>query len=125
MNSIIRTVPADTVEFFHNFLRRSSGSWLGPSGSWIFRGQRKSTWKLRPSIFRQKVIGRWPELNFEGPIESGDFIERELALLRRFVKVADSVALKVPGDRYEFRIKENFGTAEWPPIEYMEIFAIA
>ena len=54
-----------------------------------------------------------------------DFMQKELNLIRRFVKIADSVGLKVPGDCYEFRIKNRYVTSDWPPKKHIEIFAIA
>jgi hypothetical protein len=54
-------------------------------------------------------------------------MRNELRLIRRFVKCADAVGLRIPGDCYRFRIRKHYsyGLAQWPPEEYMEIFAIA
>jgi hypothetical protein len=115
----------DHVDFFINMLRQTSGNWDGPLRSWIFRGQREYKWGLIPSVFRSDIINKWADLSFDVNVSEAEFMEKEIILIRKFVKIADSVGLKVPGDCYEFRIKNYYAAEDWPPKKHIEIFAIA
>ena len=42
---------------FIEHLRSTDPIWAGPNGSWIYRGQRDSTWGLTPSAFRSTFAG--------------------------------------------------------------------
>ncbi|MEW5980096.1 MAG: FRG domain-containing protein [Acidobacteriota bacterium] len=119
----VKETKLDSVDVLFSWLRPSSGNWPGPVGSWIFRGQKDSKWGLRPLVFRKDIVQDWPQLAFDGTIGQQDFVDKEVAILRRFVEVADSVGIRVPGDCYEFRVKDHID--EWPPMRYMEILAIA
>ena len=119
---------ANNPQIVANFA--SIGNWDGPHRSWIFRGQSKSEWDFVPSIFRSNISEEWILRQKGEKINYFEFSERELKVIRNFVKISDSVGLKVPTDSYEFRTRDanrylNAFDENFPPKENIEIWAIA
>ena len=113
----------EAAEFIEN-LRPRNPIWAGPNGSWIYRGQRDSTWGLTPSALRPTFAGYSKGNRAETQIDN----ERDAVL--EFVIESDRAGLNVPGDSYLCRTRLNrkkglIGTEEWPSRETMETVAIA
>ena len=56
---------------------------------------------------------------------TSNFCKREFRIIANFVKLSDSVGLKVPTESYKFRSRDTKKDANFPPKENIEIWAIA
>lgn len=123
INTEIKPYIADDPSIVFNYL--SPKNYDGPHRSWIYRGQRDSNWSLLPALFREDCINKWPEFKGKGKFNYQEFCQGEYNLLRRFVKLADSVGLKIPTDSFSFRTMQNPDFNCFPLVQNMEIWAIA
>lgn len=114
--------PAIVYNFFSN---TNPDNWDGLHRSWIFRGQRSSKWDLIPSIFRSNIAEKWTLPKKGERVDYIEFCKREFKIIANFVKLSDSVGLKVPTDSHEFRSRDIVKNEKFPPKENIEIWAIA
>lgn len=117
---------ADDPAIVYNFFSNANPSnWDGLHRSWIFRGQRSSKWDLIPSIFRSDITEKWILPRKGERVDYIEFCKREFRIIANFVKLSDSVGLKVPTESYKFRSRDTKKDANFPPKENIEIWAIA
>lgn len=129
----INVISPTGVEQLLEVLRPTYQLWRDNPGAWVFRGQRDATWHLIPTAFRPDTDMSFEYHNIRGmSLNKRHQFEDELNLLLQFVKMADSLALKIPGDSYLIRtdkgrqeIEISFNNNGWPPDELLELLAIA
>lgn len=80
-------------------LRPGGGFWTERHrGNWIFRGQRDSTWKLRPSAFRPEAWNDFTRSGWPSAVDSSSRKALEFLVLRDFLDGLDRSGLDVPND---------------------------
>lgn len=107
---------------------------------WAFRGQANAAWSLVPSAFRAGTKLGYGRSPFTHRVTGRDLQEyeqgqAEFFAVHQFLKLADRVGLRVPGDSHLFRMNAEWrnvvgnvpgiGTGEWPPPEVHATLAIA
>lgn len=141
MSPKIRTVDCKTgVEFLDALREISRDSTVGTRPDrWAFRGQWNAEWRLTPTAFRPGV-----RLTYELQIHSHDANpadvdsyeqkNAEFFTIFEFLRLADAVGLRVPGDHPIFRTNRVFtnvvghitcGLDRWPPDDVLQLLAIA
>ena len=115
----------DRPEEIYNIFSNIDDHWVRIHRSWIFRGQRSSEWDLLPSLFRIDVAKKWILQKKDEEIDYIDFCRREFEIIGNFVKLSDSVGLKVLTDSYELRTRDIKKGENFPPKQNIEIWAIA
>lgn len=122
----------DSAEKFLDCLRPSHPSWSGRSQLWGFRGQSDAIWHLVPSAFRedfQNYLPREKQANDDDKWKAQQ--RNEFFAFEDFVRLADQIALYVPGIGYllseVFESRKDIDL-QWPfsdGHEFVEGFAIA
>lgn len=106
-----------------------------PIGQLIYRGQRKSTWGLVPSILRKEQQNLLAQL-YHRKLTSDEQVHIEVMLLKSFAEFCDQSGIKVPNDSIEFRDKHfsrssseqdkyYISPSKWPNPDLLDLMALA
>lgn len=125
----VHTVTCVNARQLLEHLRLNHGLWRDAQFSQLaFRGQAKSEWQLKPVAFREGTVFGYYEEVVKGPFTCPRAqAKAELIAVTAFLKLADEIGLRVPGDTPMLRsVREDVGYLEgWPPDEMLETLAIA
>ena len=121
----------EDAEQILELLQMSHPNWSGPSQSWGFRGQSDCAWQLVPSALRPSFKEYLPPSR-----RSVDATEdraqnwNEFFAFEDFVKLADQIAIYIPGVEYLLRTDfekqmRDISTDAWPLPDVVEGLAIA
>ena len=97
---------------FVDALLATSGGLSGGDGAWLFRGMADSGWLLQPSSLRSgaslidPTTGKWSSSNSDSEWAQ---VQREIATVHEFCRMADREGVALPEDSRAFREKLN----EW------------
>jgi hypothetical protein len=120
-----RLRPESVISNFTNHKRSTE--------SFIFRGQRNSTWSLQPSLFREIATYGRISLDFD---DAYTLMESELIALRSITQYFDHQGINTYGDSLAFRETISLGRNEffdkyyqgdnsWPPKCALHLLALA
>jgi len=133
MSNIVETIDCDTLRDFWEKIS-PVGNLFGGSPSFVYRGQRLSTWELTPRVFRKEVIAETKHGLFKTAFADHPFQTFfEYALLREFLNFCDLRGLMIPGDSPDFRKYMDHGVmnihsiqnTNWPDEQIRPLMALA
>lgn len=130
----IKTIECTTVDEIWDAISPIGKNFDGVRSRYIFRGQKDSTWKLTPKVYREDVLKKYKTgINSLMTDHHGQTVF-EFLLLERLVHFCDSRGLAIPGDSMEFRdyfqlekissihSHDNFA---WPQDQVLPLMALA
>lgn len=134
MQGEYKEIDYDTLDDFWDAISPIGEVFGNSLSRFIFRGQRDSTWRLSPQVYRREVIDKY---NWGLGTGSPDHLGQtffEWKLLQSFIYHCDERGLSIPSDSMEFReyfslqnmlqtSNENYLT--WPENKVMPLMAIA
>ncbi|HEX6133836.1 MAG TPA: FRG domain-containing protein [Longimicrobiales bacterium] len=133
---IIEVIEVDSAERLLDLLALRNELWQPRPGSWIFRGQADSDWRLEPKAFRS---GLRFEYGFADPFapqaNHAEQVKAEATLIRLFVLGMDEQGHEFPSES-AFKVTDWRFIAErvveastkpgiWPPEDLQPLFALA
>lgn len=134
MDDGVIEINCETLDEFWNVMS-PIGKWFdGQNGQFVFRGQRDSTRKLIPKVYRRNVIEQYKLGMMKTLTDHPGQTVFEWSLLENFMFFCDARGLAVPGDSMDFRKYFSFGnittlhgmnTDTWPQEAVLPLMALA
>ncbi|HEX6307286.1 MAG TPA: FRG domain-containing protein [Longimicrobiales bacterium] len=133
---IIEVIEVESAERLLDLLAQRSALWQPRPGSWIFRGQADSGWRLEPKAFRENLKF---EYGFADPFvpqaTHAEQVKAEATLVRLFVLGMDEQGHEFPSES-AFKVTDWRFIGErvveaatkpgiWPPEDLQPLFALA
>ncbi|SNU89505.1 FRG domain-containing protein [Pandoraea sputorum] len=130
----VKTVDCTNLDDFWNLLSPLTGHFDAPSGQVIYRGQRDSTWKLVPAVYRQDEVNKYKRGMMSTLKDQPGQAIFEWFLLNGFIEFCDQRGMSVPGDSVDFRNYFTFdnitrlhgaNSIYWPQDRVVPLMALA
>jgi hypothetical protein len=93
-----KIIPVDSAKALLAQLDSQHERWGPEPGDWIFRGQGDARWDLKASSFRRKAWVDFSDYDPEKEAVKPFHHEREIEVLKEFLRGLDSSGLAVPND---------------------------